>query len=51
MGRPRALSDESSERAQRLHQAGRSVSYIARTLNVSRATVMRELRRIEQSPC
>ena len=43
IGRPKALTDEKSALAQRMHDSGESATTIAVTLGVSRATVYRVL--------
>jgi DNA invertase Pin-like site-specific DNA recombinase len=42
-GRPRALSPAAAEQATRMHLAGESVTRIAETLRVSRATIYRHI--------
>ena len=44
-GRPRSLSDEQVQLAQRMHESGENISTISKTLGVSRATVYRSLER------
>ena len=43
IGRPKALTDEKSALACRMHESGESASTIAAALSVSRATVYRVL--------
>jgi DNA invertase Pin-like site-specific DNA recombinase len=43
IGRPKALTDEKTALARRMHDSGESATTIAATLGVSRATVYRVL--------
>lgn len=44
-GRPRALSDEQVQLAQRMRESGETITTIGRTLGASRATIYRSLER------